>query len=237
MTFVRTLEDTLRELGTPERAEHEKKYLKSTFEHYGVPVPLIRSTVKVALRDEDLDERKALLRHVIALWNRPVHECRFAAVEMLDQRSSLLEVSDMPLIETMIRESKTWALVDTLCTRVAGVLVEQNPALTVTLDRWSKDEDFWVRRASMLSLLVPLRKGEGDFQRFGRYADTMLDDKEFFIRKAIGWVLREVANKRPKMVIDWLRPRAKLCSGLTFREATRKLSVTQRKALEAQRNQ
>jgi len=60
--------------------------------------------------------------------------------------------------------------------------------LTGVLDRWAADEDFWVRRAALLSLLRPLRRGEGDFGRCARYADMMLAEREFFIRKAIGWV-------------------------------------------------
>ena len=61
----------------------------------------------------------------------------------------------------------------------------------------------------MLALLLALRRGEGDFELFGRYADAMLDDKEFFIRKAIGWVLRDTARKRPGLVFDWLLSRAR----------------------------
>jgi len=58
------------------------------------------------------------------------------------------------------------------------------------------DDDFWLRRSAMLGLLRPLRAGGGDFERFARYADAMLEEKEFFVRKAIGWVLREVAKRR-----------------------------------------
>jgi hypothetical protein len=72
-----------------------------------------------------------------------------------------------------------------------GWLVERHPDLVGSLDRWSTDPDFWIRRSSMLALLRALRQGAGDFERFGRYADGMLDEREFLIRKAIGWVLRE----------------------------------------------
>ena len=57
-------------------------------------------------------------------------------------------------------------------------------------------------------LLVALRQGGGDFERFGRYADAMLEEREFFIRKAIGWVLRDTGRKRPELVFEWLLPRA-----------------------------
>ena len=75
----------------------------------------------------------------------------------------------------------------------------------------------------MLALLGPLRRGEGDFERFGRYADAMLDEKEFFIRKAIGWVLRETSKKRPDLVYEWIAPRTDRASGVTLREALKYL--------------
>jgi 3-methyladenine DNA glycosylase AlkD len=129
------------------------------------------------------------------------------------------------------RESRTWALVDGLSVSVMGALVERHPELAPVLDRWAVDDDFWLRRAALLALLVPLRQGRGDFDRFGRYADAMLDEREFFIRKAIGWVLRETARKRPDLVYDWLLPRAVRASGVTIREAIKPLSAVQRGAI------
>jgi 3-methyladenine DNA glycosylase AlkD len=84
-------------------------------------------------------------------------------------------------------------------------------------------------------LLIALRKGKGDFERFSRYADAMLDEKEFFIRKAIGWVLRDTARKRPDMVYEWLLPRAARASGVTLREAIKPLSDEQRATVLAAR--
>jgi 3-methyladenine DNA glycosylase AlkD len=81
-------------------------------------------------------------------------------------------------------------------------------------------------------LLVPLRRGAGDSERFGRYADAMLDEREPFIGKAIGWVLRDTAKRRPDRVFAWLLPRVGRASGVTRREALKPLSPDQRAALE-----
>jgi 3-methyladenine DNA glycosylase AlkD len=93
------------------------------------------------------------------------------------------------------------------------------------------DDDFWLRRASLLAYLPGLRRGEGDFDRFVALADPMLEDREFFIRKAIGWVLRETAKKRPALVVDWLEPRLDRASGLTVREAIKHVPETERRRL------
>jgi hypothetical protein len=85
----------------------------------------------------------------------------------------------------------------------------------------------------MLALLRPLRRGRGDFQRFAGYADRMLEDREFFIRKSIGWVLRETGKPQPDVVYAWLLPRAGRASGVTVREAVKYLSLAQRGELLA----
>ena len=64
------------------------------------------------------------------------------------------------------------------------------------MDRWATDPDFWVRRSSLLAQLRPIRQG-ATLDRFLRYADPMLEEPEFFIRKAIGWVLRDTARSAP----------------------------------------
>ena len=75
----------------------------------------------------------------------------------------------------------------------------------------------------MLCLLEPLRSGGGDWERFCRYADQMLGEREFFIRKAIGWILRDTSRQRPELVADWVRSRVDRMSGVTRREAVKYL--------------
>ena len=223
------LEEALRAAGSPERAEHERRYLKSSLKHFGASVPAIRKVAKEAGRLE----RAELLDLVDELWARPVHECRALAVELLDLGAAVLEPGDLAMIERLVRESGTWALVDNLAASVAGPLVERHPELLAQLDRWAGDEDFWVRRSALLAQLLALRRGEGDFERFGRHADAMLEEREFFIRKAIGWVLRDTSRKRPALVFGWLLPRADRASGVTLREAVKYLSPEQRAAVRA----
>lgn len=221
---VRELSTALRAVGDPARAVQEKRYLKSELRHWGASMPAIRR-VTTAFGKAHVDlEHAELVALVRELWADPVHERRVAAVELLDGYGPMLEARDLRLVERLIRESRTWALVDGLAATVAGGLVERFPELSTTLDRWAVDEDFWVRRAALLALLVPLRRGGGDFERFGRYADAMLEEREFFIRKAIGWVLRDTGRKRPGLVAGWLRPRAARASGLTVREAVKHLA-------------
>jgi 3-methyladenine DNA glycosylase AlkD len=232
VTLAGRIENALAGRGTTERAVKEKAYLKSELAHLGIPVPQIRAAVRAELAAEDAFGRAELLATVDALWAKRVHESRMAAVELLVMRAKLLTVADVPVLERLLRESKTWAYVDALAVHAVGPLVAQHASLAPTLDRWAKDDDFWIRRSAMLALLAPLRKGGGDFARFARYADAMLDEREFFIRKAIGWILRETSRKQPKIVFDWLLPRAARASGVTMREAVKYLTAAQRSKLD-----
>ena len=233
--LVEQIDGELRSLGSPERAEHERAYLKSELEHYGASVPAIRGVAKKVLSRHPALAHDELVALVGALWMSPVHERRMLTSELLALDVDVLEPADVGLVEDLLRDSGTWALVDGLAASVMGPLTERCAELGSVLDRWAADADFWIRRSALLALLVPLRSGGGDFERFSRYAEQMLDDKEVFVRKAIGWVLRDTAKKRPDLVYRWLLPRAPRISSITIREAVKPLSVPQRAAVLAAR--
>lgn len=233
-TLLDELVEELHQHADPVRAAQERAYLKHDREHLGVSVPAIRAVAKGFLRRHDLahDELADLVE---GLWRSPLHECRMATAEILAMTVDRLGPADVPMLERFLRTARTWALVDGLAPHVVGPLVVAHPDLTTVLDRWATDDDFWLRRSALLALLVPLRKGGGDLDRFLRYADAMLDEKEFFVRKAIGWVLRDVGKKRPDVVFAWLLPRARRASGVTLREAVKALGPEQRQAIELAR--
>ena len=218
----------LRRHRNPARAPREKAYLKSDLEFFGVGLASMRRVARAVTQQHSGLDRRRLVALVGILWNRPVFERRMMAVLLLEAFQPLLRAPDMKLLERLIRESKTWAFVDELAIVITGPLVERSPELRRVIDRWAVDDDFWLRRSAMLALLRPLRRGNGDFTRFARYAEAMLDEREFFIRKAIGWVLRETAKKRPDLVYQWLLPRGAVASGVTVREAVKYLSPSQR---------
>jgi 3-methyladenine DNA glycosylase AlkD len=221
----------LRRHRNPERARAEKVYLKSDLQFLGVGLPAMRQLVRAVKQQHAGLGRRELVALVRILWSRRVFEPRMVAVLLLEVFEPLLQPPEVRLLERLIRQSKTWALVDQLAIAITGPLVERHRELRPVLDRWAKDDDFWLRRSAMLALLRPLRRGDGDFRRFTRYADGMLDEREFFIRKSIGWVLREAGKAQPGLVYAWLLPRAARASGVTVREAVKYLSSAQRAAV------
>ena len=225
------MEARLRELGTPERALGEKAYLKSDLDFLGVTVWQIRAEVKAAVGEMDELGHADLVLLADALWSEPIFDRRMAAAILLELRSGLLDVDDLPFLERLLRDSHTWALVDGLAGDVVGsILAADEAGTTRTLDRWAADDDFWIRRSALLAWLKPLRSG-APLDTFLTYANAMLEEREFFIRKAIGWVLREVGKRRPEQVTAWLAARTHRASGVTMREATKYLPKADGQAL------
>lgn len=230
--IVAAIDAQLRAAGSPDRAEHERAYLKSTLTHYGASVPATRQAVRDHLPRRPAPSHGLVVAVAEGLWAAPIHERRAAAGFALEAHVGLLGPADAALVERLLREARTWALVDVLAPCVMGPLVVAHPELGAVLDRWATDPDLWIRRAALLTLLKPLRAGGGDWERFTRYADALLEDREFFVRKAIGWVLRDTGRKRPDLVFDWFLPRAARASGVTRREVVKVLSPGQRAQVE-----
>ncbi len=216
----------LRAQGDPARAQSEKSYLKSEFVHIGVTVPALRKVAVSAVKGKPTREEVLSLAQM--LWDvtdegRPVHEARMAAIDVLVKRAALLEPADMGVAEALIRDSASWVYVDHLAEKVVGGLVMRYPDLAAALDAWVADPYVWIRRTAVLALLPGVRTGDPDLERISRYGDALLDEREFFIRKALGWVLRELSKKDPSWVVKWVEPRLDAISGVTLREAVRRL--------------
>jgi 3-methyladenine DNA glycosylase AlkD len=233
--IVDGLDAGLRAAGTPERAVSSKAYLKSDLEFYGTAVPDMRAAVRALRRTHPGLTREDVLDVAGRLWARPVFERRLLAVLLLEAHVRLLTADDLALLERWVRLGRMWALVDNISGDVAGPLLDRigEPAATTVLDAWAADGDVWVRRSALLAHNRALRAGGGDWARFARYADAMLQEREFWIRKAIGWVLRDMSRGgRPDLVFEWLLPRAHRASGVTLREAVKYLTPDQRAAVK-----
>jgi len=227
----RFFERRYREAGSSARAAADKAYLKSELRFYGATVPEIRRAADDFAR-EHRDLTRAELRGIVnELWSTDVYELRSAGIALLSRYSALLEERDLPWLIGFVRRSQTWAHVDWLAADVIGGVVGESRTALRVLRTWARDESFWVRRTALLAQLRQLSHERGDFALFARLATTMLGEREFFIRKAIGWVLREVSKKRPTLVFEFLREHRSEVAGLTLSEGAKYLGAAQRRAL------
>ena len=149
--LARVIESELERTGSPERASGEQRYLKSDLHFLGATLADIRRVARTGARGLDRESAVGLVEE---LWSVPTFERRMAAALILALHADELRSADLSLIERLIRESRTWALVDVLSGDVVG---EMGLRLRIrrTLDRWARDDDFWVRRSSLLAGLTP----------------------------------------------------------------------------------
>jgi 3-methyladenine DNA glycosylase AlkD len=218
-------------VGTPARATHDRAYLKSDLRFYGARVPEIRQAAADFARDHP-DLTHAELRSIVdALYATDWHEYRSVSIALLARYAGLLREADLPWLVGLVRMSDTWAHVDWLAADVIGGLVERYPAGLKRLPVWARDASLWVRRTALLAQLRVLSRGAGDFDLFARLAAGMLHEREFFIRKAIGWILREVSKKRPGLAYGFLRDHRPALSSLSLQEGAKYLPAAMRTKL------
>jgi 3-methyladenine DNA glycosylase AlkD len=239
MVDADALDAQLRALANPERARYERAYLKSpdALAHLGVSLGPLHALAAGVKKGDKRPDHEAVWALVDTLWDEPVHERRMLAILLLEGWHRVLVPADIARLERWLRDAHTWAYVDEISVHLVGPLIAEDPSLEPILDRWAADDNFWVARAAMLARLYPMRKGALDphFERFAAHADPLLESREFFLRKAIGWILREVSKRDPDRVARWLEPRMNRASGVTIREAVKYLPENRRDALLALR--
>jgi 3-methyladenine DNA glycosylase AlkD len=236
MNVAREVRDTraaLAAVGSAARAVNEKAYLKSDLVFLGADMPSIRKVAKALIARVRAAEDASMRPLVAALWATGVHELRAVAMFLLEANADRLGARDLPLVTRLLRESRSWAYLDWICFKVAAPMLPRVPLLRRTLPRWARDDDFWMRRAALLTLLPGLKDGTIPFSAFVAIAVPMLGEREFFIRKALGWALREVSKSNPAVVADFLRAHRSDVSGLTMREGAKYLPARDRRALLA----
>ncbi len=224
-----------RKLGTAARATGAKAYMKSTLRFHGVDAAQLRAECAAFCAANPALTRAQLVSYVDALFATDGFDLRTAAIALLERKWKLLSTADLPWLVELARTGACWAHVDFVVTKIIEPVLERerDPARWITA--WARDPVFWVRRVALLSQLRALRGGGGDFALFARIAAPMLHEPEFFIRKAIGWVLREVSKQRPALVRDFLLEHAGECSGVTWREAVKYLPAAMARDVTARR--
>jgi len=210
--------------------------MKSALRFHGVDAAQLRAECVAFCKAHPDMDRDGLIACATALFATDAFDIRSVAIALLERKWKLLQASDAPWLVELARAGACWAHVDFLATAVIDPLLEREGGVATWARAWANDDSFWVRRVALLCQLRSLRRGAGDFALFAHVAAPMLPEKEFFIRKAIGWVLREVSKKRPTLVRDFVLPHAKTASGITWREATKYLPAAMQRELEKARS-
>ncbi|MGW9415928.1 DNA alkylation repair protein [Arthrobacter cupressi] len=206
----------------PERARSAQAYMKSDMPSLGVPVPHVRRIAKDAAKAAPFTSASELRDTVLTLWREAsAREERYAAIDLTAARLVAADLQMLPVYEEFIRTGAWWDLVDGVSPRIRELLLAHPDLMPELLLRWSADGDMWVRRAAITSQLGA--KGRTSTTLLAAVILPNLADGEFFIRKAIGWALREYGKSDPGWVAAFVAEHREQLSPLSYREAVRRL--------------
>ncbi len=211
----------------PESAAAMAAYMKTDMPFYGVKTPERRRILREVMRRFRVTSHRDYERAVTALWRRPHREEKYLAIDVAGSYPVHIVLASVPVYRTMVTEGAWWDLVDGVAADLVGKVARDQPAeMGPILDEWIDDPDMWLRRTAIIAQLR--HKGATDEARLFRYCLARAHEREFFIRKAIGWALREYAKTDPDAVRRFVLDNREMWSGLTYREATKHLEVPPR---------
>lgn len=231
MAVDRALIDALRAglaaAGDPGKAAQMQAYMKSDQSFRGVPAPQRRALTRAAFAAHPLGCRDDWAGTVRALWNEAEYrEERYAAVELTGVRAAgdWQDPDTVALYDHLIVSGAWWDFVDELAIRRVGPILRSHPTqLAPVLRRWAVDADRWRRRSAVIAQVGA--KHETDTDLLAATIDANLDDPDFFLRKGIGWALREYAKTDPAWVRAFVAARTERISGLSRREALKHIGA------------
>lgn len=210
--FVSQVRLALEPLADPVRAAPMVAYMKGQFPFLGVPTPLRRQASKPLIKSFQGD----LIAAAQGLWQLPEREYQYVACDLLRQYANRLTPGDLNGLRGLILDRSWWDTVDGLAVTV-GEIIRQFPGQINLMDEWIHAESLWLRRVALLHQLN--WKSQTDSRRLFDYCLLRASDKDFFMRKAIGWALRQYARVDSEAVFQFVCRNKPKLSALSIREA------------------
>ncbi|MGC9665731.1 DNA alkylation repair protein [Planosporangium sp. 12N6] len=196
-----------------------RAYMRDQFAFLGIPTPQRRALsreVLAGLARPDEDDLRAAAH---ACWERPEREYQYFACDWLARDARTCSPEFLVTARTLVTTKSWWDTVDALAAHLVGPIVARHPETVATLDGWLRDDDLWLVRTAILHQVRYREHTDAD--RLFRYCLARAGHRDFFIRKAIGWALREYARFDPDSVRAFVRAHERVLSPLSVREALR----------------
>lgn len=197
-----------------------RAYQRDQFEFLGVAAPARRAATMPLIKSFKPASAESLLAEAQGLWDFPQREYQYIAVDLLARHVKALTGADIPALLSLAQQKSWWDTVDGLV-KVIGAIAKADKTQQSQMDAALLHPDFWIRRIAMLHQLG--WKGGTDLIRLQHYARQLAPEGEFFIRKAIGWALREYAWHDPAAIRAFLLEMGDQLSPLSRREAAKHL--------------
>ena len=221
--LVGQIRDALVVLAEPARAVPMRAYMRDRFPFLGIQTPVRRAALRPLFKVNF--DQKLLLTAAGLLYELPEREYRYAASDLLARHVGRLDLSAVAPLLALAQRDSWWDSVDGLAGIVGDVVRaarRNDPDAQTTMDAALRHDCLWVRRIAMIHQLG--WRLETDTTRLFGYAETLAPERDFFIRKAIGWALRDYARWNPQAVRDFVAAMGTRLSPLSAREATRRIA-------------
>ncbi len=216
------LRHDLEEVADPTKVEGMQAYMKDRFVYLGVISPDRKTASSALLKAVRLATEEELFVFAEACFDEPEREFHYVAVDALRRGAKTMSAASLPRVRALVETHSWWDTVDSLASNTVGPMVANHPALGLEMDNWIDEPNIWVARVALIHQLK--FKDEADPDRIFGYALKRAADTEFFIRKAIGWSLRQHARVDPDAVLAFVTANDDKLSGLTKREALKHFS-------------
>jgi len=194
-TLLFQLRSEFRRVADPKTAPVMQQYMKSSMPYHGVPAVPMRQVCQNCFRDFEFRNEETWRKAVLYIFrNARFREEWYAAVELCRSKKArdIQSLDALPVYEEMIVTSAWWDVVDSLAPHGVGLLLRNFPKpISREMRTWSRSENMWKRRAAIISQLT--FKKDTDLKLLYDCIEPSLDSREFFLRKAIGWALRQHA--------------------------------------------
>lgn len=222
-TILERLTATYAAAADPERAAAARAYMKDVAPFLGIPTPDRRALSRAVLKGTPRPDEGDCTAIALRCWELPEREYHYFAVDYLRRHVGRCSSGFLPVTRHLITSVSWWDTVDALAAHVVGGLVAADPKLTADMDAWIADDDLWVARTALLHQLR--YKEQTDTRRLFAYCLHQSGHTDFFIRKAIGWCLREYAKTDPEAVREFLARERGRFAPLSVREALRNIGA------------
>ena len=224
--LAKCVREGLSAIAEPARARAMQTYMKSAMPYLGVPTPARRALCKELFAGLDFAASADWQAEVLAIWRgAEFREERYCALTLCDIRAArpFQRVDALPMYEEMIVSGAWWDYIDSIAPQAfLAILRAQPEAMKAAMLEWAVCDDIWKRRSAILCQLNA--KGETDLPFLYACIAPSLGSKEFFLRKAIGWALRQYARTDPLEVGRYVTKHGNELSPLSKREALKHIA-------------
>ena len=215
------LRQAMSEAADPAKAPSMQAYMKTDQPFYGMMAGPRRAVFRAALKQHPIRSREEYEKTVRDLWSGVHREEMYLALDLAQQAKAYRDLASWPLYVELMRTATNWDTLDWIAAILLGDLLRQHREKEAEVRAWVDDPNLWVRRTSLLIHLK--HKHETNLPMLSAAILHLAPEKEFFIRKAIGWVLRETAKTNPDWVRAFVDANSEQLSGLSVREALKNL--------------